>query len=49
MRMVILSIVVHASPIHEFLTEAEFLSILWEVGENADILEEKYFDGIDKN
>lgn len=43
------SIVVHASPIHEYLSEAEFLNILWEVGENADILEEKYFDGIDKN
>lgn len=41
------SIVVHASPIQNMVTEEEFLYILWEVAERADILEERYFGGDD--
>lgn len=42
------TVVVQASPVHEYLTEDELLYILWEVAEMADILEEKHFGG-DKN
>ena len=41
------SIVVHASPIQNMVTKEEFLYILWEVAERADILEERYFGGDD--
>ena len=39
------TIVIHASPIQELVTKEEFLYILWEVAERADILEEKFFGG----
>ena len=42
------SVIVHASPMIDRLTEEEFLYILWEVAERADILEEQYF-GKDDN
>ena len=41
------SIVVNASPIQNMVTKEEFLYILWEVAERADILEERYFGGDD--
>jgi len=39
------TVVVQASPVLEFLSKDEFLYILWEVGEVADIVEEKHFGG----
>lgn len=39
------TVVVQASPVQEFLSKDEFLYILWEVAEVADILEEKHFGG----
>ena len=42
------TVVVQASPVHEFLSKDEFLYILWEVAEVADIIEEKHF-GCDVN
>ncbi len=39
------TIVVHASPIREMVSKEEFLYILWEVAERADILEERFFGG----
>ena len=39
------TIVVQASPVLEFLSKEEFLFILWEVAEIADILEVKHFGG----
>ncbi|MCH2021543.1 MAG: hypothetical protein MK207_03585 [Saprospiraceae bacterium] len=39
------TVVVQASPVYEYLNEDEFLYILWEVAEVADILEEKHFGG----
>ncbi len=39
------TIVVQASPVLEHLSKDEFLYILWEVAEVADILEEKHFGG----
>lgn len=37
------TVVVQASPVLEYLSKEEFLFILWEVAEVADILEEKHF------
>lgn len=39
------TVVVQASPMLKYLTEEEFLYILWEVAEVADIIEEKHFGG----
>lgn len=39
------TVVVQASPILEYLQKEEFIEILWEVAEIADILEEKHFGG----
>lgn len=39
------TVVVQASPILEYLQKEEFIDILWEVAEIADILEEKHFGG----
>jgi hypothetical protein len=39
------TVVVQASPIMEYLQKEEFIEILWEVAEIADILEEKHFGG----
>lgn len=39
------TVVVQASPVQEFLSKEEFLYILWEVAEVADILEERHFGG----
>lgn len=39
------TVVVQASPVYDFLTKEEFLYILWEVAEVADIVEEKHFGG----
>lgn len=39
------TVVVQASPIHEHLSREQFLYILWEVAEVADIIEEKHFGG----
>ena len=39
------TVVVQASPIHKYLTKEEFLYVLWEVAEVADVLEEKHFGG----
>lgn len=39
------TIVVHASPIREHVTQAELEYIIWEVAERADVLEERYFGG----
>lgn len=39
------TVVVQASPIQKYLTQEEFLYILWEVAEVADIIEEKHFGG----
>jgi len=39
------TIVVQASPVQEFLSKEEFIYILWEVAEVADILEERHFGG----
>ncbi|BDS13671.1 hypothetical protein [Aureispira anguillae] len=39
------TVVVQASPVHEHLSKEQFLYILWEVAEVADILEEKHFGG----
>ena len=37
------SVVVQASPVLDFLSKEEFLFVLWEVAEIADILEEKHY------
>lgn len=42
------TVIVQASPVYEFISKEEFLYILWEVAEVADILEEKHF-GCDVN
>ncbi len=39
------TVVVQASPVLEYLQKEEFIEILWEVAEIADILEEKHFGG----
>ena len=39
------TIIVQASPVLEYLTKEEFLFVLWEVADVADILEEKHFGG----
>lgn len=39
------TVVIQASPILEYLQKEEFIDILWEVAEIADILEEKHFGG----
>jgi hypothetical protein len=39
------TVVIQASPVQEFLSKEEFLYILWEVAEVADIIEEKHFGG----
>ncbi|MGH1335768.1 MAG: hypothetical protein ACRBFS_06535 [Aureispira sp.] len=39
------TVVIQASPILEYLQKEEFIEILWEVAEIADILEEKHFGG----
>lgn len=39
------TVVVQASPVQTFLSEEEFIYILWEVAEVADILEERHFGG----
>jgi len=39
------TIVVQASPVYEFLSKEEFLYILWEVADVADIIEKRHFGG----